>query len=126
MALPTPSQGLLHSLQTLASTCLDIAHTRLSLLALDLEEGRNQALILMAGALIALTLGGVALVLLTALLVMLTPEPQRLAVLGVFGLMYAVIALGLAWACLRHARAESTWFRGSLAELAKDRGERTP
>ena len=116
-----PSQGLRQSLQTLAGTCLAIAQTRLALLAVDLEQGRNETLLLAA-----LLLGGVALGLVSLALVLAYWDTHRLAALGLLAALYALIAAALVLACVQRARSAEGWLRGSLAELAKDRGEGTP
>ena len=121
-----PSQGLRQSLQTLAGTCLAIAQTRLALLAVDLEQGRNETLLLIALVLAALLLGGVALGLVSLALVLAYWDTHRLAALGLLAALYALIAAALVLACVQRARSAEGWLRGSLAELAKDRGEGTP
>lgn len=121
-----PHQGLRQSLQTLAGTCLAIAQTRLALLAVDLEQGRNDTLLLIALVLAALVFGGVALGLFSVAVVLAFWDTHRITALGVLAALHALAATALVVACLQRVRCAEGWLRGSLAELAKDRGEEAP
>jgi len=115
------SAGLLDSLTTLAATLVAIAHTRLDLLSLDLEEERAHLLSLLILALTALFCIGVGVVLATILLVVAFWDTHRLLVLG--GLAGFFVAAGVA-ACLfamHKARTKPRLFSASMSELLKDR-----
>ena len=63
------SKGLLESLTILAGTLVAIAHTRLDLLSVDLEEERAHLLSLLVLTLAALFCLGIGVVLVTILIV---------------------------------------------------------
>lgn len=123
MAEHTPEEhkGLLTSLTTLAATLVAIAHTRLDLLAADLEEDREHVLSLLVLALAALFCLGVGVVLATMLLVVAFWDTHRLLVLGTLAGCFLVGGIA-AWGRLRHkAKIKPRIFATSLSELLKDR-----
>ncbi len=119
------SKGLLDSLQALATTLVAVAHTRLDLLASDMEEERAHFFSLLVLALAALFLVGVGVVLATILVVVGFWDTHRLTVLGL--LMTLFLATGIAaWAiAMRKARSKPKLFAASMSELLKDRQQMT-
>jgi uncharacterized membrane protein YqjE len=117
------SGGLMESLQRMAGTLLAIFQTRLDLLSSEMEEERlNIGQMLLYGS-IALFFFGLAIVLLTILIVVLLWDSYRLPVLGSFIVLYFAAGL-LAWSATRSvAREKSKLFSASLAALAEDRDQ---
>ena len=113
--------GLLDSLSMLAATLVAIAHTRLSLLASDLEEEREHVFSLLVLVLASIFCLVVGVVLGTLLLVVAFWDTHRLLVLGALAGVF--LAAGMAaWAFAMHkARTKPRLFAASLAELLKDR-----
>lgn len=122
---PGGGKGLLDSLKALAATLVAIAHTRLDLLASDLEEERAHLLSLLALALVGLFFLGIGVLLAAMLLVAAFWDTHRLLVLGL--LAGAFLAAGIAaWAmAMRKARARPKLFAASMSELLKDRQQLT-
>jgi uncharacterized membrane protein YqjE len=120
------STGLMESLKRLASTLLAIIQTRLELLSSEVEEERLRiGQILFYGS-IAMFFFGLAIILLTAFIVVVFWDSNRLMVLGSFAVLYFVAGL-LAWnASRRVAREKSRLFSASLAELADDHDQLSP
>jgi uncharacterized membrane protein YqjE len=118
---PGGSKGLLESLAALATTLVAIAHTRLDLLSVDLEEDRERVLSLLVLTLAALFCLGVGVVLATILLVVAFWDTHR--VLALSGLAGFFLAVGMAaWIFAMHkARTKPRLFAVSLSELLKDR-----
>lgn len=115
------SKGLLESLTSLAATLVAIAHTRLDLLATDLEEGREYLLSLVVLALAALFCFGVGVVLAAILIVAAFWDTHRLLVLALLAGFFLAAGL-VAWQCAMYkAKAKPRLFAGSLSELLKDR-----
>ena len=115
------NKGLFDSLKGIAAGLVDIAHTRLELLSVDLEEERERlvsALLLLLVALFCLGVG----VLLLAILVAAAfwDEHRLLALAGLAGVFLAggAAAFGVA---RRKLKTKPRLFAASLAELAKDR-----
>lgn len=123
--LPGASRGLIESLKALAGTLVAIAHTRLDLLASDLEEERAHLLSLLVLTLVGLFLLGVGVVLAAMLLVAAFWDTHRLLVLGL--LAGAFLTAGIAaWAmAVSKARTKPKLFAASLSELRKDRQQLT-
>ena len=114
------SKGLLDSLTVLAGSLVSIAHTRLELLSIDLEEDRIHLLSVVLLSLAALFSLVVGVVLVAILLVVIFWESHRLLVLGslaVFFLVTGLVACGFA---LRKAKTKPRLFTASLLELFKD------
>lgn len=122
---PGESRGLLESLKALAATLVAIAHTRLDLLASDLEEERAHLLSLLVLALVGLFFLGIGVVLAAMLLVAAFWDTHRLLVLGL--LAGAFLAAGIAaWViAMRKARSKPKLFAASMSELLKDRQQLT-
>jgi uncharacterized membrane protein YqjE len=117
----TESGGLMESLKRLAGTSLAIFQTRLELLSNEVEEERLRIEQMLLYGSIALFFFGLAIMLVTAFIVVLFWDSQRLLVLGCLAVLYFVAGL-LVWnALLRVAREKSRLFSASLAELASDR-----
>jgi uncharacterized membrane protein YqjE len=117
--------GLLISLRRLASTGVEVLHTRLEILSSDLEEERARlGSILMTGVL-AVFCFFMAAVLFTVLIVVLLWETHRVPALGVLG---GVFLVGGAW-CWRSFQQQRqerpALLATTLGELAKDRRELT-
>ncbi len=115
------SKGLLHSLTVLAATLVAIAHTRLDLLSVDLEEEREHLFALLVLTLGALFCLGVGVVLATTLLVVAFWDTQRFLVLGALAGLFLTAGVA-AWLFARHkTRTKPRLFAASLSELLKDR-----
>ena len=122
---PGGSKGLLESLTILAGTLVAIAHTRLDLLSVDLEEERAHLFSLLVLALTALFCLGIGVVLATILLVVAFWDTHRLLALGALAGFYLVMGMGV-WAFALHkARTKPRLFAASLSELFKDRQQLT-
>jgi uncharacterized membrane protein YqjE len=122
---PGVSKGLLESLTILAGTLVAIAHTRLDLLSVDLEEERAHLFSLLVLTLAALLCLGIGVVLVTILLVVAFWDTHRLLALGALAGFYLVIGMGV-WAFALHkARTKPRLFAASLSELFKDRQQLT-
>lgn len=115
------SKGLLDSLTTLAATLVAMAHTRLDLLSVDLEEDRVRFVSLLVLMLAALFFLGVGVVLAAVLLVVAFWDTHRLLALGTLAGFFLAVGTA-AWAFALHtARTKPRLFASSLLELIKDR-----
>jgi uncharacterized membrane protein YqjE len=118
---PDGSKGLLESLTTLAATLVAIAHTRLDLLAADVEEEREHVFSLLVMALAALFCLGVGVVLATILLVVAFWDTHRLLVLGLLAGLFLAAGMAACAFAMHKARTKPRLFAASLSELLKDR-----
>jgi uncharacterized membrane protein YqjE len=118
----TPEQqGLFASGKGLLGTGLRLLHNRLELLGVELAEERARLISLLAYGAAAFICLAAGLVFLAMLLTVMLWDSHRLLALGVF----AALFIGAGGVCLAlamgQARAGSTLFSASLAELRKDR-----
>lgn len=112
--------GLVSSLKRLARTLLATAHNRLELFLVEVEEERRRLLEALLLAALAVLFGLMALVMLTATVVVIFWGENPLLVIGGLSAFY-LLATGLAvWKLHRRV---SGWaaFPATLAELKKDK-----
>jgi uncharacterized membrane protein YqjE len=117
---PRASSGVLASLRGFAATAIAITHTRLQLLASELEEQRIRAVHLVILGAVAFFCGAVGVLLVSAWIVIALWDQYRLLTLGLLAAAYFV---GCAVALLRlKARLleRPRLFASSLAELRRD------
>lgn len=113
--------GLGASLRQLGGTLLDIAHTRLDLLATEIEEEKRRLLAVMAWGAFGVLMASVGLVFLAAFVSVLFWDTHRLLVLGgVTAAFFAACVLALRQVRVRLAESQGM-LRDTLAELEADR-----
>lgn len=117
----TAGTALKSSLRTLGATLLGVAHTRLELLALELEDEKRRVLGVLAWGAVAIMLGGFGLFFLAGWLTVLFWDSHRLWALGGFALGFLSMG-GWAWWRLRGLLGASEgWLSASLGEIEADR-----
>lgn len=112
--------GLLSSVTAFSRTAVSIVHTRLQLLALDLEEDRLHLLqmiqlILLMGFCLA-----VGMILLTVLIAVLFWDTHRELILGLLATGFFLSSFLLWRYITKKMKEKPTIFSSSLAELLKD------
>jgi uncharacterized membrane protein YqjE len=116
-----PPGGLFSSVKALAMTLLAIAHTRLELLSVDLEEEWVRLSSLLIWTFAALFCAALGLVFAILFLVLLLWDTHRLLALGIPAILFLLVA-ALSWLVVRRKyRSKPRLFAASLAELVKDR-----
>ncbi len=120
------TSGLFGSLKRLTGTVLEIARTRLALLANEIEEERLRISQMFIYGCIVLFCFGLATMLLTVFIVVLFWETYRLPVLGGLAAFFFVAGLVAGNALRRLARDRPRLFSTSLAELSDDLHRLTP
>jgi uncharacterized membrane protein YqjE len=113
--------GLMSSLKGLVATLIAVLHTRLHLIANDLEaEGlrlrRMAVLLVLAGIFFSL-----AMFLLTLCIIVAFWDINRLLVAGCLAALYFVVSVGFLVFAKRCAAAAPRPFAATLGELRKDR-----
>lgn len=121
--MPKKNDGLLACLSSLTNTLIDIAHTRIELLSLDIEEYRARlfllALLYMA-AIFCLVVGVVIVITLTVFLLW---EKNQLDILFVIGGIFMLIGIGILGLATYKSRNKPILFFGTLLALEKDKQE---
>lgn len=119
-AAPSPA-GIVESLRALADLALASARDRLALLAVEWEEERRRLIQTLVWVSAAIFAGVMAIAFASLTLVYVFWDTARVAVLaglaGFYGLMLALIVIGLRRMSARQARP----FSATLAEIEEDR-----
>jgi len=113
-------QSLIASAKRLAVSVLALAHNRLELLLVELQEERFRVFEALLLIVAVATLGALTLGVLTFTVVVIFWENHRLAALGVLGLLY-LLATVLTFCRLRYRLRNWSAFPDTLAELRKDK-----
>lgn len=120
------ADGLFASVQRLGASVLGLLHTRLELVAVELQEEKLRALSLLAGFALAVALGAAGLLLALGLLALFLW--QKTGYVGPVAL--AVVLLAAAWILFARLRAGILHgphpFAATCAELARDRASLSP
>lgn len=114
------TKGLLESLSAFATTLVSVAHTRLELLSLDLEEDRAHLFTLVVQYLIAAFFLVVGLVIAIILVVFALWENHRLFALSLVAGVFLLMGFGIGCYALYKSKTKPRLFSASLSELAKD------
>jgi uncharacterized membrane protein YqjE len=119
---PEPaSPGLFHSARTLLANLTGLAHTRLELLSVELQEELARLGLILLVALVCLFFVILGLAFATVALLIAVGEDHRLAASALFSVVFFVVgAVSAAW-MRRLARTKPKVFDVSLSELRKDR-----
>jgi uncharacterized membrane protein YqjE len=98
-----------------------MAHTRLALLATDLEEARERFFLFLVLAVACMTALALSIVLGVGFLVLLADPEYRLTVIGLFAGQFFALGLGALYALRRQWQRSPRLFDGCLEALGRDR-----
>ncbi|MBI4754792.1 MAG: phage holin family protein [Betaproteobacteria bacterium] len=121
MSGPTGEGGLSASLHRLAATALGLVHSRLELLATELEEEKVRLGGVLWFGIAAFFFLGFGVVLLALTLTVLFWDSHRLLGLAVFTTVFLVLGVVAVLLARRYAAMGRGVFSASLAELHRDR-----
>lgn len=115
------ASGLIRSARQLAGTAIEIAHTRLRLLTVELQEEVRQVGAIVLWALICAFAVMLGLFLSVLAVIFAFWDTHRMAAtLGAL-VFFVALAAGAAWKLLIKLRSKPPLLNDTLAELAKDR-----
>jgi uncharacterized membrane protein YqjE len=117
----SPPPRLLASLRQLALTALAMAHTRLALAGVELEEELQRLLGLLLSLLGLLVFGLVGVLTATLLVVLAVDAAQRVTVLACFAVAYLGLAGWFVWRVQRMLATRPPFLHATLAEMERDR-----
>lgn len=112
---------LFASVRQLALTALAMAHTRLALTGVELEEELQRLVGLLLGLLGLLVFGLMGVLMLTFTVVLAVEAGQRVAVMAGFAIAYLGLAGVFIWRVKRMLAARPPFLQATLAEIARDR-----
>lgn len=114
------SSTLTESIQKLFATLVAIAHNRLELLGVEIEEEKQRLLRTMAWGAAAILLTVVAMVFVALFVTVLLWDNNRLLVLGLVSLLFVAGGAWAWWQTRRYARSAAGALSSSLDELLHD------
>lgn len=118
---PEPaSPGLFHSARKLLANLAGLAHTRLELLSIELQEELARLSMILLAAIVALFFAFLGIAFVAVAVMIAVGEGYRLPVAVLLALSFLAIGALSAWWMRRIARAKPRVFDASLAELRKD------
>ena len=122
MATPQAAvrSGLFASLGQLGARLVGMAHTRVQLLALELEEERRHFFAMLMLILLAAFCLGLAVILLTTLVIVAYWDEYRLLLLAGLVIGYGLAGVTAVIVTATKMRNKASPFASSLAELRKD------
>jgi uncharacterized membrane protein YqjE len=112
---------LFASLRQLAITALGMAHTRMALASVELEEELQRLIGLLLSMLGLLVFGLMGVLMLTLLVVLAVDAAQRVAVLAIFAASYLGLGGWFWWRIQRALATRPPFLQATLAEVAQDR-----
>ncbi len=113
--------NLMGSITNLVKNVVVMAEARLALFALDLQETGINLLSLLIISGVIITCFGLALILLTLLVVVIFWDSHRLLAIGGATAFFALAGLGLWFMVLARFRSMPGFFAATRKEFAKDR-----
>ncbi|MFI5447189.1 phage holin family protein [Polaromonas sp. UC242_47] len=116
-----PPARLFASLRQLAVTALGMAHTRLALAGVELEEELQRLTGLLLSMLGLLVFGLVGVLMITLLVVLAVDATQRVTALAIIAVSYLGLAAWFWWRIQRVLNTRPPFLQATLAEMAKDR-----
>ncbi len=118
--------GLMASLRRLASTLMAMAHTRAELLANEWEEERLRLSQMLLYGVLALFFFGLAILLLTGIIVVLFWASHPVAAMGALAAVFLIASVVAGSVVRALYRKKPGPFSATLAELATDRDRLAP
>ena len=123
---PSAAAGLLDSVKALLSTLVGIAHTRLELLSVDLQEELGRVAVLLLWGALALFFAFLGIVFLGLVIVIAMWDDHRLLASGLLAGLFLALAIVAGVVVSARLSAKPRAFDATLGELAKDRDHLEP
>lgn len=123
---PAAAAGLLDSVKALLSTLVGIAHTRLELLSVDLQEELGRVAVLLLWGALALFFAFLGIVFLGLVIVIAMWDDHRLLASGLLAGLFLALAIVAGVVVSARLSAKPRAFDATLGELAKDRDHLEP
>lgn len=121
-----PISGFLNSVGQLVMTALEMAHTRLELAFLELQEGLESLIGLVVWSAIAVLAGGMGLLFGGLALIFVFWDTHRILVAVLLAVGFVLLAAIAAWAALAKVQVQRSLLSTTMSELAKDRTAMRP
>jgi len=120
---PPARPGLIASLQSMASTLLEMIQTRVEIVANEIEEEREHLESLVFQGLVAFLFFALGVLLFTLFVILLLWEERRLLVIGAFAGIYLLLGIVGILRVRACQRRRPKFLSATLAELQEDRNQ---
>ena len=117
---PGPDSGLFASLQRMLATLLTLAHTRLELVTIELEEALQRAAAVLLWSIAAIFFASLTVLLLTFTIVVAFWDEHRLLAATLVTAAFALAALAAVLSVRRRLHTRPGLFGATVAELKLD------
>lgn len=114
------SPGILGSIKALLATFVAMAHNRVELFSVEMEEELARLVTVLVWSIGAMLFAVVGLTFLAVLILLVTGEPSRPFVAGILAALFLLVALGSALLARKVLHAKARPFDASLTELERD------
>ena len=116
----THASGLFGSVRRVAETTLETLRNRIELFAVELEEEKHWLVSTLLLAAASIFFGSIAVLVITALVVLLFPESARPWVLAAFCLFYLGLAVAAGQGLRKKLHHKTPPLSGTVGEIKKD------
>ena len=123
---PGAGLGLFDSAKALLATLIGIAHNRLELLSIELQEEVGRVALMLLWGAVALFFAFLAIASVAVLILIAFWDDHRLLVAALLAVAFLILALVAGFAAREQIAAKRRPFDASLNELTKDREELRP
>lgn len=120
MANSENESGWTAATRRIASNAVGAVQNRIELFALELREEKNQAVYILIWVLVAALCGLMALVAITAAVILFVPEARRGYAAGGFAILYLALAAFALFKARGRMKEETPPFSATIEELRKD------
>ena len=119
----SPQVGLFDSLKTLLATLVGIAHTRVELIGIEVEEQFARLVSLLVWGLVALFFAFAGVILSAITVIVVFWDSNRVLAAAGLAAAFVLLAVIAVLGFVARAKARPRLFKASLDELAKDRSQ---
>ncbi len=119
----TPQVGLFDSLKTLLATLVGIAHTRVELIGVEVEEQFARLVSLLVWGLVALFFAFAGVIFSAIAFIVVFWDSNRVLAAAGLAAAFVLLAVIAVLGFIARAKARPRLFKASLDELAKDRSQ---
>lgn len=112
--------GLFDSLRAMVGTLVALAHTRLELVTVELEQEGERLAGLVLWAIVGLFCGGLAVLMLALTIVIAFWDGHRLLAAGLVALLFALLAIAAGLVVRYRLRTRPRFLSATIGELERD------
>ena len=112
--------GLFESVRAMLATLVTLAHTRLELVSVELEQEGERLAGTLLWAFLGLFCGGLAVLMIALMIVIAFWDGHRLLAAGLMALLFAVLAIAATLVVRHRLRTRPRFLSATIGELKRD------